>query len=335
MDIKVFTGTSNVPLATKICQELGINLGECFHHTFPSGEDYCQLQENIRGADVFIIQSVCNPANARFMQLCTMIDAAKRASAGRITVVTPYLGYLRQDRKDKPRVPITARAIADLLVSMGINRVLGMDFHCPQAQGFFPASVPVDHLYALPVFVDYIKSLKVDGNVVISTADLGGIKRVRAFSKSLGCPMAIVVKERLSDTEVEAQDVIGDVEGKDVFISDDLTESCGTAIAAAEQLKNRGAKSVRAFITHALLTGVGYSRLRNNKALDELVVTDTVHTSPPVTVMSGDGGQTAKVVMPGDGLNIKTLSVAPLFARAISCIHNNESVSGLFSVKGY
>lgn len=312
-NIKVFSGTSNQRLAEKICAELRTPLGDVYHHMFPSGEHYCQFKENLRGQDVFIVQSVCNPAHAKFMELVTMIDAARRASAGRITVVAPYLGYLRQDRKTKSRTPITAKLMANLLTEAGASRVVGLDFHCEQAQGFF--DIPVDHLYALPIFSQYVEGANLD-NVVISTADLGGLKRVRAFAKALKRPLAIVCKERTSDTEVEATEVIGDVAGCDVIVVDDLAESCGTILEAARILKLNGAKSVRAFVTHPLLNGIAYDRLASDRKLSELVVTDSVSEDTC-------------------GLPIKVISVAPMFARAIRCIHDNESVTELFQIQGF
>ncbi len=304
-------------LANGICQELNILMGDVYLHTFPSGEKYCQFNENIRGTDLFLVQSICEPANDNLMQLLVMVDAARRASAGRITVVTPYLGYLRQDRKDKPRVPISAKLVANMITAAGANRVLGMDFHCEQAQGFF--DIPVGHLYAMPVFADYLmqedKTFNVNKTIVVSP-DAGGIKRAEAFAQTIGTDFAFIAKKRLSDTEVKMGSVVGDVNGMDVIIIDDMTESCGTLIEAAKVCNNAGAKSCRAFVSHALLNQKAHDRLVEDVNLKQLVMTNSV-------LNCGIAGKT------------KILTVAPLFAKAIQRIHNNTSISDLFKVKGF
>jgi ribose-phosphate pyrophosphokinase len=319
MKLQIFSGSSNLLLASSIANELntpnvyGSVLGSIYHHVFPSGEHYCQYQDNIRGSDVFLVQSICNPAHERLMELLVMIDAARRASAGRITVVTPYLGYLRQDRKTKSRTPITAKLVANLITEAGADRVLGMDFHCEQAQGFF--DIPVDHLYAMPVFADYLKNKGIENTIVVSP-DAGGIKRANAFAQAIGTDFAFIAKKRTSDTEVEMQGIVGDVKGKNVLIIDDMTESCGTLIKAAEVCRENGAVEVRAAVSHGLLNETAYNRLANDCCLDELIMTNSV-------LNVGIAGKT------------KILSVAQLFAQAIRCIHNDESVSELFQVKGF
>lgn len=314
MQLKVFAGSAGQNLAQDICAYLKMKQGQIYLHMFPSGEHYCQFMENIRGCDVFLVQSICNPAHARFMELLVMVDAAKRASAGRITVVTPYLGYLRQDRKTKSRTPITARLMADLLTVAGVDRVVGMDFHCEQAQGFF--NIPVDHLYAAPIFIDHFNTLSTPKPVIVSP-DAGGIKRAAAYAEVLGTDFAFISKKRLNDTDVKAYGLVGDVEGRNTLIIDDMTESCGTLIEAARILKEHGAKSNRAAVTHALLNETAYQRLADQDNLDELITTNTVCEST-------------------NGLKkITVLSVAPLLATAIEHINLDKSITELFAIKGF
>jgi ribose-phosphate pyrophosphokinase len=302
--VKVFSGTANDPLARAICKYVGIELGKCNITPFPDGETFVKVEENVRGQDVFIIQPTSPPTNHNLMELFIMIDAVRRASATRITAVMPFYGYARQDRKDQPRVPITAKLVANLLVASGANRVLTMDLHAQQIQGFF--DIPVDHLYAAPVMYDYL---------VIVSPDVGGLKMAHAYSQTLGCELAIVAKRRKSATEVESMAVIGEIDGKNVLMVDDLTETAGTLTQAAALLKRKGAKTILACVSHAILNDVGIERLRNS-VIDELITTDTVQR-PAI-----------------DGVKITTLSVAGLLGEAIKRIHNNSSVNSLFEFKG-
>ena len=310
--MKIFSGQSNQPLAEAIAANIGIHLGESIVDQFPDGETYVKIDENVRGADVYVIQSTSPPTNHNYMELFIIMDALRRASAQRITAVIPYYGYARQDRKDKPRVPITAKLVANLIVAAGANRILTMDLHAQQIQGFF--DIPVDHLYAVPETYKYLKSKNLKDLVVVSP-DAGGIKMAQAYALALNCKLAIVAKQRVSATEVESITVIGDVEGKNVLLVDDLTETAGTLTSAAKLLKARGAKSVIACVSHAILNQLGIDRLRNSN-IDELVTTDTV-LRPPI-----------------EGVNVTTLSVAGLLGEAIKRIHTNSSVNSLFEFVG-
>jgi len=310
-NLKILAGCSNQELVKEISDFVGIKLVEAIVNCFPDGESFVQVNENVRGADVFIVQSSCSPANHNIMELLIMIDAVKRASAARITAVIPFYGYARQDRKDKPRVPITSKLVANILVAAGANRILTMDLHTPQITGFF--DIPVDHLFAAPVFYDYLEKFKSDRLTIISP-DVGGLKLATAYADMLGCPLGIVVKRRTGVESVKALHVIGDVKDRDILIVDDLTESGGTLVEAAKILKENGANSVRAAVTHGVLNDTGYKRLKEGQ-LDELITTN----STPVETR---------------GLPIKVLSVAQLFGEAIMRIHSNESVSSLFRIKG-
>ncbi|MBA4147822.1 MAG: ribose-phosphate pyrophosphokinase [Verrucomicrobia bacterium] len=310
--VKIFSGTSNLPLAKAITQSIGLELGKCTVSAFPDGETFVKIEENIRGEDVFLVQSTCPPTNHNLMEMFIMMDAMRRASASRITVVLPFYGYARQDRKDQPRVPITAKLIANLLVAAGANRVLTMDLHAQQIQGFF--DIPVDHLYAAPVMYDYLKKKKIPDLVVVSP-DVGGLKMAHAYSQVLESGLAIVAKRRKSATETEAMAVIGDIRGKNVLMVDDLTETAGTLTTAATLLKKKGAKKIYACVSHAILNDLGIQRLRKS-VIDELITTDTV-LRPEI-----------------DGVNITTLSVAGLLGEAIKRIESNSSVSSLFEFKG-
>ncbi len=310
--MKIFSGTSNLPLARSICSSIGIELGKCTVSSFPDGETFVKIDENIRGEDVYIVQSTCPPTNHNLMEMFIMMDAVRRASAMRLTAVLPFYGYARQDRKDQPRVPITAKLVANLLVAAGANRVLTMDLHAQQIQGFF--DIPVDHLYAAPVMYDYLKKKDIPDLVVVSP-DVGGIKMAHAYSQFLGASLAIVAKRRKSATEVESMTVIGEIRGKNVLMTDDLTETAGTLTTAAELLKRKGAKRIYACVSHALLNDMGIDRLRKSK-IDELITTDTV-LRPAI-----------------DGVRITTLSVAGLLGEAIKRIHSNSSVTSLFEFKG-
>jgi ribose-phosphate pyrophosphokinase len=310
--VKVFSGTANEPLAQAICKYIGIGLGKCNISSFPDGETFVKVVENVRGEDVFIIQSTCPPTNHNLMELFIMIDAVRRASAARITAVLPFYGYARQDRKDQPRVPITAKLVANLLVASGASRVLTVDLHAQQIQGFF--DIPVDHLYAAPVMYEYLRKKHLTDLVVVSP-DVGGLKMAHAYSQTLEAGLAIVAKRRKSATEVESMAVIGDIKGKNILLVDDLTETAGTLTAAAALLKKKGAKQILACVSHAILNDVGIQRLRKS-GIDELITTDTVQR-PAI-----------------DGVKIVTLSVAGLLGEAIKRIHTNSSVNSLFEFKG-
>jgi ribose-phosphate pyrophosphokinase len=310
--VKIFSGTANAPLARAICKSIGIELGRCNITPFPDGETFVKIEDNVRGEDVFIIQPTSPPTNHNLMELFIMIDALRRASAKRITAVVPFYGYARQDRKDQPRVPITAKLVANLLVAAGTNRILTMDLHAQQIQGFF--DIPVDHLYAAPVMYEYLRKKKMTDLVVVSP-DIGGLKMAHAYSQTLGSGLAIVAKRRKSATEVESMAVIGDIKGKNILLVDDLTETAGTLTQAAMLLKKKGAKAILACVSHAILSEIGVERLRKS-VIDELITTDTVQR-PPI-----------------DGVKIVTLSVAGLLGEAIKRIHSNSSVNSLFEFKG-
>ncbi len=310
--MKVFSGTANKPLAEAICEYIGIGLGLSTVKPFPDGETFVKIEENVRGEDVFLLQSTSPPTNHHLMEMFIMIDALRRASAARITAVLPFYGYARQDRKDQPRVPITAKLVANLLVAAGANRVLTMDLHAQQIQGFF--DIPVDHLYAAPVMYEYIRKQKLKDLVVVSP-DVGGLKMAYAYSQVLEAGLAIVAKRRTSATTVESMAVIGDVRGHDLLLVDDLTETAGTLTLAANLLKKKGAKRILACVSHAILGEVGIERL-SKSSIDELITTDTV-LRPAIS-----------------GVKIVTLSVAGLLGEAIKRIHSNSSVNSLFEFKG-
>ncbi len=293
---------------------LGGRLGDINIRRFPDGEIHVKIVDNVRGRDVFIVQPICTQPNEMLMELLIMIDAARRGSAARITAVLPYYGYARQDRKDQPRVPITAKLVANLLVAAGANRVLTMDLHAQQIQGFF--DIPVDHLHAASVMVKYLREIKLKKPLVVSP-DTGGAKAAYAYSQMLGTGLAIVAKQRMGDAEVDAFSVVGDVEGCDVIMVDDMTTTCGTLCAAAKLLKEKGAASIRAAVTHIPLTEKGVERLQADTSLTELVVTDTV----PL-----------RADLPTNKLPVKltVLSVAELLGEAIRRIHQDQSVSSLF-----
>ncbi len=309
---KIFSGCSNRPLAEEICKSMGVPLGEATVTCFPDGESFVKINENIRGADVYIIQSTCPPTNHHLMELLIMMDAAKRASASRITAIIPFYGYARQDRKDQPRVPITAKLVANLLVAAGANRVLAMDLHSQQIQGFF--DIPVDHLFASPVFFQYLAT-KRSSNLVVFSPDVGGMKMAAAYADVLGASLGLVAKKRVNATTVEAINVVGDVAGCDVLLVDDITETAGTITAAAKILREHGATSVRAAVSHCVLNEVAYERLKTG-VLDELITTNSV----PIDTR---------------GLPITVLSIAPLLGEAILRINSNESVTSLFRIKGF
>jgi ribose-phosphate pyrophosphokinase len=310
--VKLFSGTSNRPLAERIAAAIGLELGKCIVSSFPDGETFVKIEENVRGEDVYLIQSTGPPSNHNLMEMFIMIDALRRASASRITAVLPFYGYARQDRKDQPRVPITAKLVANLIGAAGATRVLTMDLHAQQIQGFF--DIPVDHLYAAPVMYEYLKT-KVLPDLVVVSPDVGGLKMAHAYSQVLEAGLAIVAKRRKNATEVESMTVIGEIRGKTALMVDDLTETAGTLTAAAGLLKKKGARKIYACVSHAILNDLGVERLRKSN-IDELITTDTV-LRPAI-----------------DGVKITTLSVAGLLGEAIKRIHNNSSVTSLFEFKG-
>ncbi|MFL2848483.1 MAG: ribose-phosphate diphosphokinase [Coraliomargaritaceae bacterium] len=310
---KIFCGNSNPVLAQEICDYLGVPLGDATVNSFPDGESFVRIEENIRGMDVFIIQSTSNPANQNLMELFIMIDAAKRASASRITAVIPFYGYARQDRKDQPRVPITSKLVANLLVSAGASRILTVDLHAQQIQGFF--DIPVDHLYASPVMFEYLKNIDCE-NLTLFSPDVGGMKMASAYAHFLKVPLGFIAKRRTDAETVEAISLVGDTEGRDILIVDDMTETAGTLCAAAELLKKNGARKVFAAVSHGVLNDKGYQRLADGH-LDELI---TTNTTP---------------VLQQEGIPITVLSVSKLLGEAINRINKNESVTGLFEIKGF
>jgi ribose-phosphate pyrophosphokinase len=311
-ELKIFSGTANQPLAQRIADYVGVRLGDVTIRRFPDQETWVKINDNIRGRDVYIIQPTSPPANENLMELLIMMDAARRASASRITAVIPFFGYARQDRKDQPRVPITAKLVANLLVAAGANRIISMDLHAQQIQGFF--DIPVDHLYAAPVIYRYVKQKNIE-NLVCVSPDIGGVKMVNAYATMFHAPLAIIAKKRKSASDVEVLDLVGDVKGKNVLMVDDLTETAGTLTRAAEILRAKGARKIYAAVSHAILGTQAIDRLRKSK-LDELITTDSV--------------QRQKL----NGLKLTELTVAPLLGEAIMRIHNAESVSSLFDING-
>jgi ribose-phosphate pyrophosphokinase len=310
-DFKVFSGTANRPLTEAICEALGCPLGAAMIKHFADGETHLQIQENVRGADVFVVQPTCSPVDQHLMELLLLIDAFKRASAERITAVLPYYGYARQDRKDRPRMPISAKLVASLLERAGASRVLALDLHAAQIQGFF--DIPVDHLFAAPVMVEYFEDTFERGDLTVVSPDAGGVERARSFAKRLNAPLAIIDKRRTDANVAEVMNIIGDVRGKQCLMVDDLVDTAGTLVKGVEALLAQGATSVTACATHAVLSGQAVARISASE-LKELVVT----TSIPLSEL-GAGCQ-----------KIKQLSVAPLLARAIRSIHDGGSISTLF-----
>ena len=308
--LKIFAGEGSVKLTNSICSAIGTSIGEIYFHTFPSGEKYSQYKENIRGCDVFIVQSGGYPSNDNLMQLLIMADAARRASAGRITAVCPMFFYQRQDRKDKPRVPISAKLIMDLLEASGIHRIITMDLHAQQIQGM--TNLPVDHLYFQPSLMKALVGLDIE---VVVAPDTGAIKKAVDFSKKTKLRFAFIVKERLNDTDVEVSQFVGDVKGKNVLVLDDLTESAGTLVAAANCCKNNGAKNVYAAVTHATLSKTGVEKLnqaRRDNVINQFYCSNTV----------------TETTIPHETVGI--VSVADLFAKAITGVNTNQSITELF-----
>ncbi len=304
---KIFSGTSSVDFAKEVCQSLDVPLSKAEIKRFSDGEISVQISESVRGRDVFIIQSTGAPSNDNLMELLIMTDALRRSSASSITAVVPYFGYARQDRKAAPRVPITARLVADMYETAGINRVVTIDLHAGQIQGFF--GIPVDNLYGSIIFQEYVESKNLK-NPVIASPDIGGVARARYFAEKLGLEMVIVDKRREKANEAEVMNIIGDVKGKDVIMIDDMVDTAGTMVKGAAALKANGATSVMACATHGVLSGKAYENLEND-GLDELVISNSLVTKPMK--------------------KIKVLSVAPLFAEVIRRVYHNESVNSLFS----
>ncbi len=304
---KVFSGTANEEFAKKVAKYLTLPLSDASIRRFSDGEIGVQISESVRGKDVFVIQPTCAPANDSLMELLIMSDALRRSSANSITAIMPYFGYARQDRKAAPRVPITAKLVANLLQTAGIDRVVTIDLHAGQIQGFF--DIPVDNLYGNIIFLDYVKRKNLK-NPIIASPDIGGVARARAFAKKLGVDMVIVDKRREKANVCEVMNIIGDVEGKDVILVDDMIDTAGTITKAASVLKEKGATSVMACCTHPVLSGPAYERI-NSSNLDELIVSDTIPLKE-------------------ESEKITVLSVAPLFSEVIRRVYHNESVNGLF-----
>jgi ribose-phosphate pyrophosphokinase len=309
-EMKIFSGNSNRPLAEEICRYLRISLGAATVSTFSDGEIMVAIEENVRGMDVFVIQSCSDPVNKNIMELLILCDALKRSSARRITAVIPYYGYGRQDRKEQPRVPVTAKLVADLITTAGANKVVCMDLHAGQIQGFF--NIPVDNLYATPVILDYVQKLDLKDLVVVSP-DAGGVQRARAFAKRLNAGLAIIDKRREGPNQAKIMNIIGEVAGRDVFLLDDMIDTAGTIVQGAMACAEAKARRILTGCTHAVLSGPAIDRLNGSK-LDEVVVTNTLP-------LAGKEKACQK---------IRVLSVAPLLGEAIRRIHNEESVSSLF-----
>ena len=309
-ELKIFSGRAHPALAQEMCAYLGVPLGELTLYNFSDGEDYCQIDENVRGADVFVVQPTCSPVNDHVMELLILLDAFRRSSASRITAVLPYFGYARQDKKDKPRVPIAAKLMADLLTASGADRILTMDLHAAQIQGFF--NIPVDHLFAAPVLLDAIRKMELEDLVIVSP-DVGGLTRARAIAKRLDASLAVIDKRRTGKNETEILNVVGEVEGKDALILDDMIDTAGTLAQAEEALRRQGARRTYAAAVHGVFSGPALERIEASK-LERLLVTNTI----PV--------EAAMARCP----RIRALSVAPLLGEAIQRIHDGASVSSLF-----
>ena len=309
-ELKLFSGNANPALAKEICQYLGVGLGEALVSEFSDGEIRVRIEENVRGTDVFVVQSCCAPVNNSIMELLIMIDALKRSSSYRITAVIPYFGYARQDRKDQPRVPISAKLMADLVTTAGADRVLTMDLHAGQIQGFF--NIPVDHLYATPVLLDYITK-EGSADLVVVSPDAGGVERARAFAKRLQANLAIIDKRREGPNNAQIMNIIGDVEGRNALLLDDMIDTAGTIVQGAQACAEKGARMVWAGCRHPVLSGPALERIQES-CLTQVVVTNTIP-------LNGKDATCPK---------LKMLSVAPLLGEAIKRIHEEESVSSLF-----
>ncbi len=310
-DLKLFSGTANLALAHEICEYLDIPLGGATVSSFSDGEIRVKLEENVRGADVFVVQSCCTPVNTSIMELLIMTDALKRSSASRITAVIPYFGYARQDRKDQPRVPITAKLVADLITTSGADRVLTMDLHAGQIQGFF--NIPVDHLYSMPVLLEYISKKRIDDLVVVSP-DAGGVERARAIAKRLQASLAIIDKRREGPNQAQIMNIIGDVDGKSALLLDDMIDTAGTIVQGAQACVDKGAREVWTACTHGVLSGPALDRIQQS-SLKEVVMTNTIPLNGKDLICS----------------KLHVLSVAPILGEAIARIHAEESVSSLFA----
>jgi len=308
--LKIFSGNANRPLAEEICTCLGVPLGQAAVRRFSDGEVYLQVLENVRGADVFVVQPTCAPVDTNLVELLLLLDALKRASADRITAVLPYYGYARQDRKDKPRVPISAKLVADLLTTAGASRSLTMDLHAPQIQGFF--DIPVDHLFASPVLVNYFRSIGLT-DLTLVAPDAGGVERTRFFAKKMNAPLAIMDKRRTDVNIAEVLHVIGDVRGRTALLVDDIIDTAGTLVKAADALLEAGAAAVYASATHPVLSGPAVERI-SQSGIEQLVVTNSIPLRPEAAACP----------------RIKVLSIAELLAKAIRSIHEETSVSQLF-----
>ena len=309
-DIKIFSGTANAGLARAICNYLDLPLGQITLTQFKDGESYCQILENVRGGDVFVIQPTCPPVNTNLMELLVMLDAFKRSSSSRVTAVIPYYGYARQERKDKPRVPISAKLVADLLNAAGADRILTVDLHAPAIQGFF--NIPVDHLFAAPVFISYIERLALE-NLTIVSPDAGGVERARAYAKRLDATLAIIDKRRGDGNVPEVMHLIGDVKHRTCLIVDDIVDTATTVLECAKALAREGAREIYGCFTHAVLSAGAIDKLKASK-MTRTIVTDTI---PLDEVKRED-------------YRVEVLSVAELLGEAILRIHNNSSVSSLF-----
>jgi ribose-phosphate pyrophosphokinase len=308
-ELKVFSGNANPLLAEEICKHLGMPLGKINLTKFSDGELYCQILENVRGKDVFLIQPTCSPVNKNLMELLIMIDAFKRSSATRITSVIPYYGYGRQDRKDKPRVPISSKLVADLLTAAGTDRILSVDLHAGQIQGFF--DIPVDHLFAAPVLIEHLKKIEIPDLTIVSP-DAGGVERARAFARRLDADLAVIDKRRTAPNTAEVLNIIGHVTGRNIVICDDMIDTAGTLVNTVSALKKKKARKIYACATHAILSGPAIERLRN-APIEEIILTNTVPLD-------------SSRMLP----NMTVLSVAELLGTAIDSIHKETSVSNLF-----
>jgi ribose-phosphate pyrophosphokinase len=309
-ELKIFSGRAHPALAQEICAYLGLPLGELTLYNFSDGEDYCQIDENVRGADVFVVQPTSSPVNDHVMELLILLDAFRRSSASRITAGKAYIGYARQDKKDKPRVPIAAKLMADLLTAAGADRILTMDLHAAQIQGFF--NIPVDHLFAAPVILEAIRKLDLEDLVIVSP-DVGGLTRARAIAKRLDAALAVIDKRRTGKNETEILNVVGEVEGRDVLILDDIVDTAGTLVQAEEALRRQGARRTYAAAVHGVFSGPALDRIEASK-LERLLVTNTIAVDAAMARCP----------------RIRALSVAPLLGEAIQRIHDGASVSSLF-----
>jgi len=309
-EISIITGNANQKLAQEICEQLGINLTEALVSRFSEGEIRVKIEGNVRGKDVFIVQPTCRPVNDNFMELLILIDAVKRASARRVTAVIPYYGYARQDRKDQPRVPITAKLVANLITSAGASRVLTMDLHASQIQGFF--DIPVDHLYAINTICEYFLDKEIK-DLVVASPDVGGIRMARAYAKKLSAGLAIVDKRRESPEKTEVMHILGEVKDKNVVLVDDIIATGSSLVEAIEELKRRGARDVYAAVSHGVLSGDALPRIQNSKSLKEVVITNSIPLPDPEK-----------------NPKVRVLSIAPLLAEAIKRIHDEKSISCLF-----